>query len=167
MWAGIWFAVSLAGVADEGSDVLETYSTVLFIVLICVFFLVIDVFRKRQRDAQIAWLQNLPFDFDLEAYLTGLGEERMSTIVTLRIVFAAEVSEYDRDTVSDAIGGAVVTEERRWKKHDLVVRSWLSTWSVASHSNHNAHVWVRACLNGVLVVHAKYPVESVSVALGT
>lgn len=131
---------------------------------------------RRRYAAQMRWLQSLPFSFASEAYLHALAEQRFTSLVTLSLRLGRPASDAERATIGAAISGGADIHGWAWQSDFLqVVSPRLTTGRMnygsttnmpqtASFDNAPIHRWLRATVEGALLtVHARYPLNSVSV----
>ena len=171
--AGMYFAPML----DPNSTMFTVFIVGTLTLMVLVNYLLITITQRRSRERELAWLRGLPFEFNVDSYLSSLGQERMNAKAELSARFEAPVPEAEREAVSAVIAGACKTIDRSWMRDGtLIVRSAdIETWFMRSsstsgsssyHSNRRVHQWFRDSVGkGLLTIHARYPIRAISVSI--
>jgi hypothetical protein len=146
------------------------------------FALVMLVLREvgaASRRAQHAWLERLPFPFDVARYLGLLRRKHGMVRIVVQVTPATELSESDARLVADAVDGALKKVLVRWRRDGVLeiksppintTEMVLSDESVGRTDsqtfpdNSGCHRWVRRCVDRALSpVHARFPIASVAI----
>lgn len=114
----------------------------------------------------IAWLRQLPFDFDDQTYLDSLGVQTSTARVQLELRFAQPLAEAERERVESALAGAADLGDADWEDTLLTVESPLfevvNRGHGRSYSHRKGHLWFKAVAERSLpAIHGRHPIETV------
>jgi hypothetical protein len=166
---GIAGAVSLFG---KGSYVLGGLVLVAGLV---VGFVVFALAKASATERVNRWLKGMPFAFDHQQYLDGLGRAEMQAQVQVCVTFRAPLPPEQHATVEAALVGAAGSGGAKCSGDQVRVFSpqmsgyRLGREDTASRYNKAPHhAWFKRLVDrGLLVVHERHPIESIDVTIGS
>ena len=126
---------------------------------------------RLQRRREERWLRARPYPLDVRACLIALGEKRKATVVSVTMVFGAELTEEMRNKARDGALGLAPSAEPKWTaqgtlclKSPVLVTSRPPTRRQSTrYSNRPAHLWFRPLAAGLPALAAIAPLVSVKV----
>ena len=162
------YFLDLEFVDDRAPDYIVVLVPVLMITL--VFFRAQSALFSRSVRKAMRWLHSLPFQFDIEAYLSGLKEDgHWNRRICLHIVFLNEPTDAERELFASAVQGAVPTSGTEWQERTLSVTSAemktkFSGKSEYYYDNGLLHRWLVDIVDSTLErIAARQPIKRVDV----